>query len=162
METVHREAKEETTGTVQMVSFQVGAEEYAVDIGNVQEIIHVQNLTIVPKTPVFLKGVINLRGKIIPIVELATRLTLPPKPDTKESRIVVVEDSGKTVGLIVDAMREVIRIPLSSIHASPAGCEADGPSLYIQGVAKMGHRLLVILDLGHLLGEKVLEGVSSS
>ena len=153
MKTLDREAKEEIRGTVQMVSFQVGTEEYAVDIA------HVQELTTVPRTASFLKGVINLRGKIIPIIHLATRLNLPSKPETQESRVVVVEDSGKTVGLIVDGMREVIRIPVSAIHTPPAG-EADGPSLYIQGVAKMDHRLLVILDLGQLLGANALEGIS--
>lgn len=158
METVHSQEKAKSAVTLQMVSFQVGAEEYAVDIKHVQEIIHMQDLTTVPKTPAFLKGVINLRGKIIPIIDLKTRLNLSSQPPTKESRIVVVEHSAKTVGLIVDAMREVIRIPASSICMSPTGDDKDGPSLYIQGVAKMDHRLLVIFDLDHLLGENVLHG----
>ncbi len=157
METVYSQEREDSTVTLQMVSFQVGVEEYAVDISSVQEIIHIQDLTTVPKTPDFLKGVINLRGKIIPIVDLTTRLSLSPKQPTKESRIVVVEDSGKTVGLIVDAMREVIRIPSCSIRTPPTETEQDGPSLYIRGVAKMDNRLLVILDLEHLLGEDVLK-----
>jgi len=157
METVYSQEREDSTVTLQMVSFQVGVEEYAVDISSVQEIIHIQDLTTVPKTPDFLKGVINLRGKIIPIVDLTTRLSLSPKQPTKESRIVVVEDSGKTVGLIVDAMREVIRIPSCSIRTPPTETEQDGSSLYIRGVAKMDNRLLVILDLEHLLGEDVLK-----
>jgi purine-binding chemotaxis protein CheW len=151
------EKKKDSTTLLQMVSFHIGEEEYAVETVNVQEIIRLHELTRVPKTPPYLKGVINLRGKIIPIIDLRCRLKMDDQAPTKESRIVIVDSSGKTVGLIVDAMSEVIRIPESAIRVLSGVGDSLSQSNYISGVAKLEDRLLIILDLENLLDENILK-----
>lgn len=145
----------EQAAMVQSVTFHVASEEYAVDILHVQEILRPREMTRVPKAPSFLTGVINLRGQIVPVINLRTRLGMAPSEQTQDSRIVVVNHSGKTVGLIVDAMSEVLRISESVIHPPPVTPNAQFSSEYIQGVAKLEKRLLIFLDLAALLGEEI-------
>ncbi len=147
---------EQQVSQLQVVSFRVGEEEYTVDILRVQEIIRIPEMTRVPKTPSFLRGVINLRGQIIPVMELRNRLGMQSIPDTKETRIVVVEDSEKTVGLIVDAMSEVLRIPETALQPVPVTSQLQSQAEYIQGVAKLKDRLLILLNLETLLGETIM------
>ncbi|NOY53653.1 MAG: chemotaxis protein CheW [Deltaproteobacteria bacterium] len=139
---------------LQLVTFHVGREEYAVDILRVQEIIRVQEMTRVPNTPDYLKGVINLRGKIIPVMDLRRRFRMEAIELKKEARIVVVEESGKNVGLMVDSMSEVLNISNTFILAPPdAENGSDNNIEFIQGVAKLEDRLLIFLNLQILLGE---------
>jgi len=138
---------------VQLVTFHVGREEYAVDILRVQEIIRIQDMTRVPNTPDYLKGVINLRGKIVPVMDLRSRFRMEAIELGKEARIVVVEDAEKNVGLIVDSMSEVLSIPDTFILAPPDSGDGSGNVEFIQGVAKLEDRLLVFLSLETLLGE---------
>jgi len=142
---------------VQLVTFHVGREEYAVDILRVQEIIRVQEITRVPNTPDYLKGVINLRGKIIPVMDLRKRFRMDVIERQKEARIVVVEESGKNVGLMVDSMSEVLNVPDTLILAPPdSGDGTDNHAEFIQGVAKLENRLLNFLNLQVLLGAQGL------
>jgi purine-binding chemotaxis protein CheW len=146
-----------TSGTladelVQLVSFKIGSEEFGVDILKVQEINRMLEVTRVPNAPEHVDGVINLRGKVIPIINLRRRFGMERKERDKDTRIVVVELSGKVVGFVVDAVSEVLRIPRSVTEPPPslvAGIEAE----YITAVGKLEDRLLILLDL-----EKILSG----
>ena len=135
----------------QVVSFDIGTEEYAVDILEVQEIIRMVEITPVPKAPYYVEGVINLRGKVIPIVDLRLRFGLSAAERTKETRIVVVDVSRIILGLVVDSVSEVIRIPSSLIEPPPNG--KQGGAEFHKGVGRVDGRLLILLDLNRLLGQ---------
>ncbi|MCX6151072.1 MAG: chemotaxis protein CheW [Ignavibacteriales bacterium] len=148
--------KNEKSDLLQLVSFKIGAEEFGVDILKVQEINKMTQITKVPNSPAFVEGVINLRGRVIPIIELRTRLGLEKIEYTKDTRIIVVELEGKTVGFIVDAVNEVLRIP-SSITEKPPELVAGIDSDYITAVGKLEDRLLILLDLEKVLKEEAKE-----
>lgn len=135
---------------LQLVSFKIGEEEFGVDILKVQEINRMLQVTRVPNAPDYIDGVINLRGKVIPILDLRTRLSMPRKEHDKDTRIVVVELGGRVVGFVVDAVSEVLRIPKSVTEPPPAvvsGIDAE----YITAVGKLEDRLLILLDLERIL-----------
>lgn len=134
----------------QLVSFLLGGEEYAVDIGFVQEIIRMQEITRVPEAPEFVEGVINLRGRVIPVLDLRKRFRLPASDDRGKMRIVVVATSGRMVGLIVDAVREVLTLPASAIEPAPPVVSGIGKE-YLRGIGKRKDRLLILLDLTRIL-----------
>jgi len=138
---------------LQLVSFKIGDEEFGVDILNVQEINKMATITKVPNAPDFVEGVINLRGRVIPIIDLRTRLKLERKTHDKDTRIIVVEISGKTVGFIVDSVQEVLRIPMNITEAPPeivSGVDSE----FIRSVGKLEDRLLILIDLEKVLSEK--------
>ncbi len=131
---------------LQLVTFKLGTEEFGVDILKVQEINKMMNITKIPNAPGFIEGVINLRGKIIPIVDLRKRLGFRDQPYDKSTRIIVVELDGLVLGFIVDSVSEVLRIPENTIEPPPsmvAGIESE----YIEGVGKLDERLLILLEL---------------
>ena len=145
-----QELTKEGKELLQLVSFTLGDEEFGVDILKVQEINRVIEITKIPKSPEFVDGVVNLRGKVIPVISLRKRFGLPEKEDDKSTRIVVVEIGGKIVGFMVDSVSEVLRIPASTIEPPPplvAGIDAE----YIEGVGKLEDRLLILLDLDKIL-----------
>lgn len=147
------QSKVETNEILQLVSFKIANEEFGVDILNVQEINKMTQITKVPNAPDFVEGVINLRGRVIPIIDLRTRLKLEKKQHDKDTRIIVVEISNKTVGFIVDAVNEVLRIPTSIIEPPPqlaTGIDSD----FIRAVGKLEDRLLILIDLEKVLTEK--------
>ncbi len=131
---------------LQLVTFEVAGEEFAVDILRVQEINRMMALTRVPQSPPEVEGVINLRGKIIPVADLRKRFGLPAAERSEASRIVVVELQGRTLGFIVDKVNEVLRISSSIVEPAPTMvCSID--SDFIAGVGKLEDRLLILLDL---------------
>ncbi len=134
----------------QLVTCCVGREEYAIDILSVQEIIRMVEVTHVPKAPVFVEGVINLRGRIIPVLDLRQRLGMADVERTAQSRIVVVNVRNLIVGLIVDSVSEVLRIPRATIEAPPAMGNTVGAE-FIHGVGRLADRLLIVLELTRLL-----------
>ncbi|NJK32846.1 MAG: purine-binding chemotaxis protein CheW [Deltaproteobacteria bacterium] len=144
-----------STELLQLVTFVVGGEEYAVPILSVHEINRMMEITRVPQAPEFLDGVINLRGKIIPVVDLRTRFGLSRQDRGSDNRIVVVEVRGRVIGFTVDRVNEVLRISSSIVDEAPTigGIEAD----YVRGVGKLEDRLLIMLDLEALFGETELE-----
>jgi len=151
--------KQETTGLLQLVSFKIGAEEYGVNILKVQEINKMTTITKVPNAPEFVEGVINLRGRVIPIIDLRTRLGMERKEHTKDTRIIVVELAGKTVGFIVDSVNEVLRIPSNVTEVPPelvTGINSD----YITAVGKLEDRLLILLDLDKVLKTEEKEALN--
>jgi purine-binding chemotaxis protein CheW len=136
---------------LQLVSFNIGGEEFGVDILQVQEIIRMLEVTRVPNAPEYVDGVINLRGKVIPIIDLRRRFEMQRKDHDKNTRIVVVELSGQVVGFVVDAVSEVLRIPWS-VTEPPPSIVGGVRKEYITAVGKLEDRLLILLDL-----EKVLK-----
>jgi purine-binding chemotaxis protein CheW len=141
---------------LQLVSFNIGEEEFGVDILKVQEINRMLNVTQVPNSPSYVDGVINLRGKVIPVIDLRSRFSMPRIAHTKNTRIVVVELVGKTVGFVVDAVSEVLRISKSITEPPPQTVTQNMTTDYITSVAKLEDRLLILLDLEKILsdGEK--------
>ena len=150
MDKYTKDNKEKSKKILQLVSFCLEKEEFAVDIHQVQEINRMLEITKVPKSPEFVEGVINLRGKVIPVINLRKRFGLPFKQVDKQSRIVVVEIESKTVGLVVDSVSEVLRLPSEVVDPTPpivTGVEAE----YLSGVGRLENRLIILLDLNRLL-----------
>lgn len=135
---------------LQLVTFRIGEEEFGVDILAVQEIIRLMQITPVPRAPVDIAGVINLRGKVIPVVNMRSRFSLPAQEPTPQTRIVVMEFEEKIVGFLVDAVSEVLRIPVTTVEDPPPVVAGIG-SEYIRGVGKLDERLLILLDLDSLM-----------
>ncbi len=135
---------------LQLVSFNVGSEEFGIDILKVQEIIRLINITEVPNSPDFIDGIINLRGKVIPVIDLRVRLGLTKIAHNNSTRIIVVEVNSMTVGFIVDAVSEVLRIP-RNITEPPPSMAAGMNSEFITAVGKLEDRLLILLDLEKIL-----------
>ena len=136
---------------LQLVTFEVCGEEFAVDILAVREINRMLELTRVPQSPPEVEGVINLRGKIIPVIDLRKRFAMVASTRDEHSRIVVIEVRGRVLGFIVDRVHEVLRIPSTIVDAAPSmACSID--SDFIAGVGKLDDRLLILLDLDKLFG----------
>jgi len=144
---------------IQLVIFDLASEYYGVDISDVREIMRMQTITRVPGAPAFVEGVINLRGRVVPVIDLRKRLKLAVGEQTKESRIVVVDIAGRDVGVIVDAVTEVLRIPLSSVEP-PSSMITNVDSDYLRGIAKLEAKLVILLDLGKVLSTIETEEIS--
>lgn len=140
----------------QLVSFVVENEEFGVDILKVQEIIRTVEITRVPKSPPFVEGVINLRGKIVPVIDLRRRFGIEKKVHDGDTRIIVVELPDKVVGFLVDKVKEVIRVEKSVIEPPPE-LTMNINANYITGVAKLQDRLLILLDLDKVLSTEEQE-----
>ncbi len=153
---IHEEKKLDLDQILQLVSFKIGNEEFGIDILKVQEINRMMQITKVPNSPEFIEGVVNLRGRIIPVMDLRTRLNMLRIAHDNLTRIIVVELEGITVGFIVDEVSEVLRIP-KSITEPPPAMTAGIDSEYITAVGKLEDRLIILLDLGKIfsIDEKV-------
>jgi purine-binding chemotaxis protein CheW len=134
---------------LQLVSFHVGDEEFCLDILRVQEIIRVPAMTRVPNSPDFVEGVINLRGKVIPVIALRKRFGLEAQAHDKEARIVVSETKDAVLGFIVDSVSEVLRIPAGAVEPPPRLAKVKRE--YVSGVGKLDDRLLILLDVDRLM-----------
>ena len=134
----------------QIISFKVGEEEYGLEILKVKEVIRVTEITRLPKVREFVKGVINLRGDVIPIIDLKERFGLARQDYTDASRVIVVEIGGKSVGMVVDSVSKVIRLESSQIEPPP---ELAGgmSSRYLRGVGKLEDRLVILIEIADLL-----------
>ena len=143
--------------TLQLVTFRLGNEEFGIDIKKVQEINRMIDITKVPNAPRHVEGVVNLRGKIIPIVSLRTRLGFGQGEWDKSTRIMVVEVEGNILGFIVDSVSEVLRIHDVKIEPAPS-ITGGSDSAYIEGVINLTDRILILLDL-KVLFEKDPTGV---
>ena len=148
-----------TTATVeagqaekQLVVFDLATEAYGVDIGAVREIIRMQDITRVPKCPEFVEGIINLRGSVIPVVDLRKRFNLTVSEQSKDNRIVVVDIVGRDIGVIVDAVNEVLRIQGDSV-APPSSVITTTDSAFLLGIVKLDSSLIILLDLEKVLSD---------
>lgn len=140
----------QTGDLLQLVGFRLGNEEYGIDILKVQEINRIADITRIPQSPDFVEGVINLRGNVIPIIDLRKRFNMPEREHDRQTRIVVGEIDGRTVGLVVDAVSEVIRLPANTIEPAPKIVSKDQAD-YITGIGKLDDRLLMLLDIDKIL-----------
>ena len=138
------------TRELHIVGFQVGRETYGVPITSLHEIVRVPEITAVPDAPDYMEGVINLRGKIVSVIDLRKRFGETRIKTSKRNRILVVEQNGRLSGLIVDAASEVIKIPASDIEPSPAVFQEGGLNC-VTGLGKYQGRLIVLLDTAKLL-----------
>jgi purine-binding chemotaxis protein CheW len=143
----------------QLVVFKVGDEEFGVDINQVREIVRLVEITRLPKAPHFIEGVVNLRGQIVSVIDLAKRLDIPSGPRGENTRIIVIEIEHNTVGMIVDSVSEVLRLSARDIEDVPALIETEVPEHYIRGVGKLKERLLVLLDLDRVLTYEELKNI---
>lgn len=137
---------------IQIVGLRIGRETYGIPIGQVREIVRVPEITAVPNAQEYVEGVINLRGRIVSVVDLRKRFGENNLENNKKSRVVVVEIGDRTVGLIVNSASEVLKLPPSEI-APPSSVFLDGEVEHVTGIGKLGNRLIILLDL-----EKVLKG----
>lgn len=153
-----REERKAVEATEHLATFFLSGEEYGVDVRLVQEIIRVSEITQVPRAPGFIKGVINLRGRIIPVIDLKRKLGLGEVSEAaRTSRIVVVKVKERLVGLLVDGASQVLKVPVASIEAAPEEVvEIDAN--YLRGVAKLENRLIILMDLTKVLALELREG----
>lgn len=147
---------------LQLVSFGVGSEEFAVNILQVQEINRMMTITKVPESPDCVEGVINLRGRIIPVVDLRKRFDIELTDHVESSRIIVVEVDGRVLGFIVDCVHEVLRIDRNIVEASPTFTSSSVDSSYIMGIGKLEDRLLILLDISRLFNVDELRAIDQS
>ena len=151
--------KQATESEEQVVVFDLGGESYGVEIGHVQEIIRPPAITVVPRAPEYVEGVINLRGRVIPVISLRTRFGLSCADSSRTARIVVLDIGGHTVGAAVDAVSEVLRIPASAVEL-PGATFAGEATTHLRGIAKLEDRLIILLDLTRIL--QSVEGVEKA
>ena len=150
----------ENVDLIQLVGFKLGSEDFGVDISRVQEINMMMQLTKIPNSNKFIEGVVNLRGKIVPVINLRDRLGLPKKEDDNRTKIIVSDINNKLIGYIVDEVNEVLRISKSIIEPAPELAIGIETGL-IEGVAKLEGRLLILLNLDKLLNVNEIEQLQS-
>jgi purine-binding chemotaxis protein CheW len=144
-----------------IVGFQVGRETYGVPITSLHEIVRVPDITAVPDAPDYLEGVINLRGKIVSVMDLRKRFGEKQVLLKKQNRILVVEHAGRLAGLIVDSASEVLKIPTDAVEPPPAAFQEGGLNC-VTGLGKVGGRLVVLLDMSKLLAPGSLQAPSET
>jgi len=156
------EKAEKTTGKeIQLVNFRLRDEEFGVDINAVREITRVVDITHIPEAPSFIKGVTNLRGQIIAVIDLASQFGFAPQEECPESaRIVVTEVKGQILGILVDEVPEVLKIQEEDIQPTPQKIQTEVTKDYIRGVGKLDGRLIVLLDLERVLAPHELKDVA--
>ncbi len=135
---------------VQVVGFYIGEDEYAVNINKVREISPMVDIRKVPKSPPFVEGVINLRGGIVPVIDLRKRFDLAVNENRMSTKILIVELNKNQVGMIVDNVSEVMRFYQDEIEKTPPMFSSSIDSQYIQGVAKLNDKLIILLDVEKL------------
>ena len=151
-----RQAQEQKKSReIQLVIFRLREEEFGAEIDLVLEISRVLPVAHLPEAPGFIEGVVNLRGQVIPVIDLARQFGLKAQAELpKTARIMVAEVNGETVGLIVDEVPEVLRVPEDEIEPTPEFVQSDVKQDYVKGVAKLGERLVIVLDLNKVLATK--------
>ena len=153
-----REQTQAVLPTEHLATFFLDREEYGVDVKLVQEIIRVSEITPVPRAPEFIRGVINLRGRIIPVLDLKRKLGLGSFTQQRASRIVVVKVRERMIGLLVDGASQVLKVPLPSIEAAPEEVVQIDQN-FIRGVAKLQGRLIILVDLPKVLHVELREAL---
>ncbi|MGI6667556.1 MAG: chemotaxis protein CheW [Bacillota bacterium] len=139
-------------GERQIVAFSLGQETYGVDIASVREIIPVQKIVPVPRAPDFVEGIINLRGRVVPVLDLRKQFGFEERKDDPTQRIMLVEVGQEGIGVIVDSVSSVLRIAEDSIEEAATVVVGDEIE-YIEGIAKVGTELIVLLDLTRIISD---------
>ena len=140
----------EDTQKDKYLTFCLAEENYGLDIGDVIEIIGMQKITMIPDMPPYIKGVINLRGQVIPVMDMRLRFHLPQQAYDERTCIVVTEVAGQTMGLVVDRVSEVVAIPESQVEP-PSAQSAGHADSYVKGLGKVGEQICILLDTGKVL-----------
>ena len=152
-----------TGGVVQLVNFRIGEEEFGADISMVKEITRVTDISRIPEVPSFIRGVINLRGQILAVIDLAGQFGLGSRDKLSESaRIIVTEVQGQAVGMLVDEVPEVLKIPEENIEPAPELLRARLGKDYIRGIGRLENRLITLLDLEKVLALQEVEEVAKA
>ncbi len=144
----------------QLVGFKIGKEFFGAPIDKVKEIVRVPEVTPVPDTPDFLKGVINLRGRLIPVVEISRLMKVESEGRRKSNRVLVLELNGSTIGVVVDSASEILKISEDSVEPRPGLVSSVGAA-YVTGIGKLKDRLIVLLDLTKLLNPEEMKKIES-
>ncbi|WP_370572352.1 chemotaxis protein CheW [Methanomethylovorans sp.] len=139
---------------LQLVICQLSDEEFGIEISKVKEIIRIPEITKIPQAPYHIEGIINLRGSIIPVINLAARFNLSKEKMDDRARIMVIELDNIIAGMIVDAVTEVMRISIGDIDPAPDIIASNISEKYIQGVGKLDNRLLILLDIDRVFTEE--------
>ncbi len=156
--------KEKSAGgdeLLQLVTFHIGDEEFAVDILNIQGINRMVEITKVPNAPDYVEGIINLRGRVLPVINLRKRIDMPDKEFDRNTRFIVVEIHGRVIGFIVDSVNEVLRIK-KSITEPPPEMASSVDSDFITAIGKLEDRLLILLNIEKILFNKELLALSDN
>ncbi len=156
-----QETKTASDSELQLVVFSIGSEEFGVEIMNVQEIIRMTSITRIPQAPDYIKGIINLRGRIIVVINLNVVLGMQSKDQDENTRIVVASIGDTVMGFVVDAVSEVIRLPEKSVEPAPPVIADKLGTEYVMGVGKLDNRLLILLNLDKILEAKELHNAQS-
>ena len=151
-----------TSEEIQVVMFSLANEEFAARVNQIKEITKIIEITQMPKAPSFIKGVMNLRGQVIAVIDLAKQLGLPTSELGEETRNIVVDMDGNIVGMIVDAVTEVLKISEENIDPTPPLIESRIDTRYIEGIGKLEDRLFVLLDLKKVLSLEEIESVEKT
>jgi purine-binding chemotaxis protein CheW len=149
-----RKVRQAAVPQIQLVTFRLGREEFGLDVFATHEILRYQEPTPVPRAPEFVEGVIDVRGTLVPVVDLRRRFEVPDAPVNDETRVVLVEHGGERLGLVVDAVTEVLRVPETAVSAPPAyirGLAAE----FVRGIVRPdGGRLIVLIDIERILSSQ--------
>ncbi len=156
-----QDTKAKSGDELQLVVFNIGTEEFGVEIMKVQEIIRMTNITRIPQASGYVKGIINLRGRIIVVINLNVIMGMESKEQNENTRIIVADIGETVMGFIVDSVSEVIRLPQSSVEPSPAVIANKIGTEYVRGVGKMEDRLLILLDLDKILSSNQIHNVNA-
>ena len=151
--TVRERTRSDRTGSMQLVSFKLSDETYGIEITKIREIILVGQITRVPETPHYIKGLINLRSSVIPVIDLRSRFSLAENELTQDSRIMVLNVGRRTIGIIVDSVNEVLRVSQDQISPAPPTVASLG-NQYMTGLVRLEEQLLILLDVDRLFGEE--------
>lgn len=149
------------TNELQLVIFKLGSEEFGVEIRNVQEIIRMTNITKIPQASGYVKGIINLRGRIIVVINLNVILGMDGREHDANTRIIVADVGDTVMGFAVDSVSEVLRLPESNVEPAPAIITNKIGTEYLRGVGKLDNRLLILLKLSKILGANELRSIHS-
>lgn len=143
----------------QLVVFRMSDSEFGLDIRHVREVIRVPEMTRMPRTPAFVVGIINLRGRILPVLDLKKRFNLPPVETGPETRVMIVEWRGQALGFLVDRVHEVVKVPASAV-AQPADLVLAVAGQYLEGIVESRDRLIILLDLDRILDQQEIRNLT--
>ena len=150
---VHEHDAAAHTGSMQLVSFKLGGETFGIEITKIREIILVGEITRIPETPAYVKGLINLRSTVIPVIDLRARFSLAESELTADSRIMVLHVGSRTIGIMVDSVNEVLRVTRDQISPAPPTVTSSGNE-YMTGLVRLKEDLLILLDVDRLFGDE--------